>query len=400
MGQLSVVALGPNQESCEAIKSALESTGLTERIIRLTYPVGEEWLRDLCAIGVSAVAIDVPPQAPTAGLEAITRIHEHLPTARIIAFGDSQNARLIVEAMRAGASDFLDYSPPAGELARALMHKVAKKRGRGKIFTFANAKGGSGATTLAVNTALTLMEYAERVVLVDLAVPGNVALHLNLTPKYNIRDIDANTHRLDTVLLDQLVTKHPTGLDVIPGAEEPYEASAPDNLASLCDLLASTFECVVVDTSTRLDETTRRICELSEAVMLVGQADLQSLWNAKRVKSYLSRDANPEKIKLVLNRYKKVPGLNEKDIEQSSGCKLMWAFENHFSSVHNAITTGTPVAQTDSQLTPAFAAFVEELTGRSRLRSRKDEKRGSTILDRLSGLRNLAPVNVKAPDPV
>jgi Flp pilus assembly CpaE family ATPase len=397
MGQLSVVALGPNQESCEALKSALQSTGLVEKIIRLTYPVGDEWLRDLAGIGVTVVTVDVPPQDPSAGLEAIARVHEYLPGARVIAFGDSRGARTIVEAMRAGASDFLDYSHQAGELSRALLYKVAKQQSRGKIFSFINAKGGSGATTLAVNTALTLMDFSERVALVDLATPGNASLHLNLTPKYTLKDVTSNLHRMDMVLLEQLMAKHASGLDVLPGADEPIENPALDRLAFLFDLLASTYEFVVVDASSRLDEITRKVCDFSDAVLMIAQTDLASLWNAQRVRKYLARDTNPELIRLVLNRYKKVPGVTDKDMEQASGCKLAWSFPNQFVSVTNAITIGTPVTQTDCDLTPAFASFVEFLTGRSRLRSRRDEKRGgSSIRERLSGLKAIAPIGIKA----
>ena len=375
MAQLTVVALGPDEESCDSLKVALQDTGVTEKILRAKYPVSDDWLRDLAAFGIGAVLVVVPEGDGSAALETIARARDFLPGARLIAAGQLKDSRVIVEAMRAGASDFLEYPPKSAELASALFHKSAQRESRAKIYTFVNAKGGCGSTTIAVNTALTLTNFSDRVLLVDLAAPGNAALHLNLNPRFTIGDMYENLHRMDSVLLEQLITIHASGLHVVAGREEPDAPIPSEQFAGLFDLLAKHYEFVIVDASTRFDEATRKVCEFSEAVLMVAQTDLASIWNAQRLRKFFSCGLTSDKIKLVLNRYKKTPGLDEGQVEQASGCKIAWKFPNQFVRVTHAITTGTPVTQTDSDLSPAFSAFVQALIGRSPSKARREDKR-------------------------
>ena len=52
-----------------------------------------------------------------------------------------------------------------------------------------------------------------------------------------------------------------------------------------------------------------------------------------------------ERIRLVLNRFRKISGFTESDAEAATGAKLLWKIPNHFSATANAIDRGIPVAQ-------------------------------------------------------
>src|SRR5437762_11506818 len=108
-------------------------------------------------------------------------------------------------------------------------------------------------------------------------------------------------------------------------------------------LLVSHFRYVVVDASTRMDATTRLVCNLSERVLLVAHADVASLWSAARLQQYLGETGGRERVQLVLNGFRKIAGFSESDAEAAVGIKLVWKIPNQYCAVCVGMTSGTPM---------------------------------------------------------
>src|SRR5207245_570445 len=126
----------------------------------------------------------------------------------------------------------------------------------------------------AVNLALALHSAHGKVALVDIAPLGHAALHMNLKPQFTVTDAIRNLHRLDSSLLESFMTRHGDGLQLLAGVNSPVMMEpATAEFARLFDLLVGHFRYVVVDASSRVDATTRLVCNLSEAVLLVAYAD-------------------------------------------------------------------------------------------------------------------------------
>ena len=87
-------------------------------------------------------------------------------------------------------------------------------------------------------------------------------------------------------------------------------------MARLFDLLVNHYRYVVVDASSRLDSTTRLLSDLSNAVLMVAQTDVVTLWSAGRIHAFLEEGAGRNRLRMVLNRYKKIPGFTDEDVEQ------------------------------------------------------------------------------------
>src|SRR5947209_13407227 len=153
----------------------------------------------------------------------------------------------IVTAMRTGAKEFLERPVSTTTLLEAFVRLTTTQRTqresvRGKVFAIVNAKGGCGATTIAVNLALALQATEGQTALVDLAPLGHTALHLNLRPSFTAYDAIRNLHRLDSSLLEGFTTRHSGGLQLLAGASSPGEvAPSPAEVARLFDLLAGYF---------------------------------------------------------------------------------------------------------------------------------------------------------------
>jgi len=73
-----------------------------------------------------------------------------------------------------------------------------------------------------------------------------------------------------------------------------------------------------------------------------------SLWSASRIRAYLEEGATRDRVRIVLNRYKKIPGFTDEDIEKATSCKLLWKIPNNYQSIAPAIDKGVPVAMQEN----------------------------------------------------
>ena len=123
------------------------------------------------------------------------------------------------------------------------------------------------------------------------------------------------------------------------------------------------FRYAVVDASTRVDATTRLVANLSQTVLMVAHTDVASLWSAARVQRFLGETGSRDRVRLVLNRFRKVPGFSEEDAEAAVGAKLLWRVPNQYFAVSTAIDRGTPLMeQRNTEIARCFAGLAHELT--------------------------------------
>jgi septum formation inhibitor-activating ATPase MinD len=135
-------------------------------------------------------------------------------------------------------------------------------------------------------------------------------------------------------------------------------------LARLFDFLVNHYRFVIVDASSRLERTTKLLSDLSEAVVVVAQTDVPSLWCASRIQSFLEEGAKRDRIRLVLNRYRKVLGFGDKDIERVTNCKVYWKIPNDFYAVAASIDRGSPIVlQKQSEVGRSYRGLAAKLSG-------------------------------------
>jgi pilus assembly protein CpaE len=326
-------------------------------------------LRQLQDQHTEVVLVNIDPQNPQRAIRTIELIHASLPDVTIFAVGEMNQPTNIVSAMRAGAREFLDHAASREALIEAFtrftatLSRAQRSSSKARVFTFLNAKGGAGATTVAVNTAVALQEAHGRTVLVDFAPIGHAALQMNLRPQFTLIDAFQNLHRMDGSLLDGLMTPYRNGLHLLAGAQQPHN-SFPNasELARLFDLLVNQYHFVVLDCSGRMDGTMQMICDLSNAVLLVAQTDVVSLWSAGRIQAFLQEGAGRDRLRVVLNRYKKIPGFTDEDVEKATNCKVLWKVPNNFQVIGPAIDKGNPVAaQGNHDIGRSYQGLAAEL---------------------------------------
>jgi len=371
MHGIAVALLTEDREHLSVLQTRLEETRLGRAAFsHVGFPSGptDAILRQLQDSRAEVVVVDIPAQDAQRAIRTIELIRATTLKIAIFANGEMTQPASIVASMRSGASEYLDHSAGSEALLDALTRFSAIRgtpggAGKAKVFTFLSAKGGSGCTTTAVNTAVALQQAHGDVVLVDFAPIGHAALHLNLRPQFGVLDALQNLHRLDVSLLDGLMTPTKEGMHLLAGPQQPYPSEpTPGELARLFDLLVNHYRYVVVDASSRLDPTTRLLSDLSNAVLVVAQTDVVSLWSAGRIHAFLEEGTGRDRLRMVLNRYKKIPGFTDADVEQVTSCKVLWKVPNAFHAVSPAIDHGTPIVlQEGPEISKSYRALAETL---------------------------------------
>ena len=338
MHGIAVALLSEDREQSAILQNRLESTHIARVVFsNVGFPLSatDPVVRQMQAQRAEVVLVDVNSEDPQRAIRTIELIRATTSDIAIFAIGDMRNPMAIVGSMRAGAGEFIDRNTGTEGLLEAFSRfSAARSRsrstGKARVFTVINAKGGSGATTLAVNTAVALQQHGQTI-LVDFSPIGHAALHLNARPTFSVMDALQNLHRMDASLLEGLMTSTKDGLHLLAGPQQPYTtAPAAAELARLFDLLVSHYRYVVVDCSGRMDQTTRLLSDLSNVVLMVAQTDVVSLWSASRIRSFLEEGNGRKHLRLVMNRYKKIPGFSEEDVERATNVKILWKIPNNY----------------------------------------------------------------------
>jgi pilus assembly protein CpaE len=322
-------------------------------------------LRQIQDLRAEVVVIDIDPTRSQRAISTIELLKNSTNDLAIFAIGDMDHPPTIVAAMRAGACEYLERAADAVPLQEALGRFVSSRArsvngaGRARVLAFMNAKGGSGATTLAVNTALALQQEHGATLLVDFATLGHAALHLNVRPVFGLSDALQNLHRMDAALLKGFITVCRRDLHLLAGMNQIAGlAPTTSELARLFDLLVSHYQYVVADCSSRMDQISHMIAELSHEVMLVTQTDVAALWSANRMRAWLDETGGESKVRVVLNRYKKIAGFGEEDLQKATNCKVAWKVPNSYHPVASAIDRGEPLILHDSDLSRSIRGLA------------------------------------------
>jgi pilus assembly protein CpaE len=266
---------------------------------------------------------------------------------------DADVARTLVQ-MR--VADFLVKPVPPIELVRACA-RVAKaptkdESKEAEIYTFLPAVGGAGVTTLAIQTAMLLLNSGGRgpssTCLVDLDFQhGACADYLDLEPRLNLNEIEPRPERLDRQLLEVMLSHHSSGLAVVSAPNRPAEMRSfdPEMVTRLLDLVSTHFDYVVIDMPRTWFSWTDSVLLGSNNLYIVCEATVPGLRHAKHlVEAIGERLGDGPHPKVVVNRFEQPmfasSGLRLSDIQQALGDAFAATIPNNYGLVREAIDRG------------------------------------------------------------
>jgi pilus assembly protein CpaE len=277
------------------------------------------------------------------------------PVVAITQAFDENVARTLLQ-MR--VADFLVKPVVPLELVRACARvaqaPAADETTEAQIYTFLPAVGGAGVTTVAIQTAMSLLNSGTKgrssTCLVDLDFQhGACADYLDLEPRLNLGEIEPRPERLDRQLLEVMLSHHSSGLAVIAAPNRPAEMRSfdPDVVTRLLDLVSSHFNYVVFDMPRTWFSWTDSVLLGSNNLFIVSQATVPGLRHAKQLVAAIGeRLGEGAQAKVIVNRFEQrmfSPGLRRTDIEQALGDSFAAAIPNHYNLVREAIDRGVPL---------------------------------------------------------
>lgn len=223
----------------------------------------------------------------------------HLPVVMLTAKAQTASQ---LEGFRAGAIDYITKpvhpQDLAARIASVLERTHAEQVENGpSIIAIAGAKGGVGATTLAVNVAAALAAQ-HRTLLIDLEASGTDALHLGLEPQHGLADlIELESGPNDPAALEQVITLHVGGLQLIAAADAAID---PARVGLILNHAAALCEVCVLDLGWGIGHVTRLIAQRCRAFTIVLDSDRITLSQASRLLQLLEEtNVPPEAVRLV-----------------------------------------------------------------------------------------------------
>jgi pilus assembly protein CpaE len=314
----------------------------------------------LNAEGASVVLLDLDTEndAEMAALAQLTaRLGDWPPVIVATQAFDEDVARVL---LRMRIADFLTKPIKPIDLVRACARVVESHSGgaqhtEAQIYTFLPAVGGAGVTTLAVQTAMLLLNSSGRrskptTCLVDLNFQnGAVADYLDLEPRLNLAEIEPRPDRLDRQLLEVMLSYHASGLAVVAAPNRPAEMRLfdPDVVTRLLDLVSTNFDFVVFDMPRTWFSWTDSVLLGSNKLFIVSETTVPALRHAKQlVAAVQERLVGGPKPRVLVNRFEQKlfsAGLRKADLEQTLGDAFAGTIANDYALVREAIDRGLPL---------------------------------------------------------
>jgi pilus assembly protein CpaE len=331
---------------------------------------------DVVKEAAGCVALVYCDRDPELALQTMDRLQATFrQKLKLIAIASRTDTEFLVRAMRSGCDDFL-----AMPIDKALLTEALKRfqkghlvdslpaLGKGKVISVCGVKGGVGTTTMAVHLAMHLVrKHGKRVLLIDHKHElGHVALHLGLKESvYHFDELVRNASRLDSDLLDGFVTRHSSGLEVIPSPDACSRLNLPaaDAVGIVLEYLRTRYDFVLIDSSLQQVAELTAILTASDEVHLVCTPDVAALRDLLRRIDHLSSVAGVTgKLRVVINRSTSDGAVSTQDIETAVRLPIVVSVPNNYADLMQALNAGEPIStQHGGGFTRAIAQWTNRL---------------------------------------
>ncbi|MCE3230707.1 MAG: two-component response regulator [Alphaproteobacteria bacterium] len=259
------------------------------------------------------------------------------PDTNIIILGERNDVSIMRDLMKLNVSDYLVKPVSADILMRSLGQalkletndNLTRRKRSGKVILFLGTTGGSGATTLATNTATILAgDMGKKVALIDADFQfGNVRTLLDLPVSHALHDALESPDRIDDLFLEQSMGAYGERLRII-SAEEPLHENIDlgserlANLDPLMELITTKFHYIIIDLCRHHPALWRYFNQYASAVFLVSGLNITSLRDMLRISSVLAEEKDAKTHSVILNHTREKDTINIERFEELFGRKI------------------------------------------------------------------------------
>lgn len=366
------------------------------------------------------------------GIAATTKLLDVYPVAQVLMLSVQGESDYMRRAMLAGARDYLTKPPSVDELLDAI-HRVAKLRPRsstdtlipptreqvtasvdatqsqcdGRIITVFSPKGGTGCTSVAVNTALALKKSLGehgKVALIDANLQfGDITIFLKLQSTRTFSDLAPHAEEMDPELLDAVLIPHPSGLKVLAAPAVPEEAElmreggvdetgGNRRLRAILDYMRDRFDYLVVDTAHVVDDVMLALLDMNDLILVLTRPIIPEIRGARLFVELLQKLEYPmEKVQLVINFVdSKRMGIQPEAIERAMMPALARIPLDERTALR-AANYGVPFVLKDGRadISQAVSELAQSVLGKFAQETEEDQAAESTESQKRVGLGRL-----------
>lgn len=326
-----------------------------ERLLRK-----EKWL---------AVGVEVSPGNPADAVERIRRLHADHPSLSVLAASSDTSLEMMRAVLGAGVADFLALPIDPKELHKAFLRISQTRSSAGvcDVFTIFGARGGLGATTLAVNLAVRVIQsHSEPTAIIDMDLQrGDVSAFLNLTPHQSIASFTQTFGEADAMFLENVLARHPSGVAVLPAPPDIEDADQlnREHVEQAFNLMRSVHRYIFVDMPHTLTDPTVVALEQANQIVLLTDLSIPGLRAGQRSMGLFQKlGIEPERVVVLLTEFAK-SGISLDEATSAIGKAPLLTLPRDLQAACTAMNNGTPLNGRDGGLSNAIASLAEELTG-------------------------------------
>jgi pilus assembly protein CpaE len=309
----------------------------------------------------------------------------------IVAVGKRMTSVVVLAAMRAGCSEYLAKHSHQSELdvlfdrfQEHCLTEVENTAASGTVFSILGAKGGVGATSVAVHLAAFIaQQHQRRTLLIDQQqMLGHACVYLGIDGDHHtLAEAVNNLRRMDSELLYGFVAHHSSGLDVLssPDMSTGEHVIPPQELARTIEFLRGEYDYIIVDCDRRQRDTWPVIANASSEIVLVTMPDVAGVRDLSRiVDGLVVTEGTASKLKVALNRYNAPHAVAAEQIERVLKLPIAVKLPDSFAQMAQAGNSGNILKPSDaSPLATALQAWsgkVAGITAKSASGNKDDKK--------------------------
>jgi len=350
---LTALSIIPDRELASQFSAAIERTRAFQILSEFkTYPSQQTLEIRLRQTKPDVLLLDLASDLEAA-CELIRSVASFNLQTHVVGLHVRNDSDTILRSLRMGASEFL-YAPfdvqtqneAVARLRRLLQPGPADEIEPGTIIAFSSAKPGSGASTLAAQTAFALRRASsQRVLLADFDLMGGmIGFYLKLNNSKSLLDALQSAERLNEGVWSSCVATA-DGVDILPAPETPY--AGPVDAARLHAVLEHArmnYDWVVLDLPVVFQRLSLMAISESDRAFLVSTPELPSLHLARKAVNLLDQLGFPkDRFQIMMNRINRRDEIGGSDIERLFNCSIDARIPNDYFSLHRAVTLGQPV---------------------------------------------------------
>jgi pilus assembly protein CpaE len=370
--EISALLVAPNREMAALFLGTLPQTQAFQILADLkNYPPPQTLEIRVRQLKPAVVLLDLASD-PALALELVRFISALTPPVLVVGLHTHNDSQAILQSLRSGAAEFL-YAPfelatqreAVSRLRRLAQPEAPVETEAGRVICFASSKPGSGASTIATQTAFALQKITgKRVLLADCDLTGGtIGFYLKLNHNYSLVDALQHAEHLDPALWNSLTVNY-GGVDILPAPAMPYaEPVDSARLRALAENARWMYDWVILDLPTIFTRTSLMTVSECERAFVVSTAELPSLHLTRKALTLVGKlGFPPDRFHVLLNRLDKRDDIRTADMEKLFGCPVHASLPSDYFSLHRVVTLGQPLGA-EGDLGRAIESVARGLSG-------------------------------------